>query len=389
MFGLGARKERMNWSFRIAQVAGIEIKVHITFFLILIYGAIQWGGASNPQGALFGVVVMILLFTCVVLHELGHSLVALYYDIPVRQIVLLPLGGVAQLGRLPEQPLQELLIAVAGPMVNVVIALVLIFVTGVGLALNLLDQSVFSQQGEMLQPSLTTLLFVLIAANVSLVFFNLIPAFPMDGGRILRAILAYFIEYSLATRIATFIGQGLSFVLGLLGVLSGNIVLVLVAVFVFFGADQERTETQVRTVLRTLRVGDAYNKHALTLAVGDRASKVTDYILTSYQPDFAVMQGRTLLGVITRDEMLQALTSYDRDPYVTEIMRREVLRVDAGDSLHEVRQALAERPTRVAAVYEGTQFLGLISIEDIAEALIIVAFEQQRVQARRAQPARS
>ncbi|MDW8396763.1 MAG: site-2 protease family protein [Anaerolineae bacterium] len=374
----------MNWSFRIARVRDIDIKIHITFFLILLLGAIQWSGSTpdNPaEGALFGVVLMILLFTCVTLHELGHSIAAQVFGIPVREIVLLPLGGVALISRNPEKPLHELIIALAGPAVNVVIAAVLFVATGATLRATILDGR--GSLGELIsQPSLETLLLWLLAANISLVVFNMIPAFPLDGGRVFRAILAMFIGFPRATRIASAVGQVAAIGLGVFGFISGNFILVLIAVFVFFGAGQENAQALSKTVLRTRRVGDAYNKHALSLQIGDRVSRVVDYLLTSYQPDFAVMQGSRLLGIITREDVMLALSSRPDDCYVTEIMQREFLQVDANKTLDEVRQLMTERGARLAAVFDGPNYLGLISIEDISEAFAVLSFLERQQQLR-------
>ena len=371
----------MGWSFRIAQVKGIDIKVHVTFFLILILGAVQWGGITGTlDGAIFGVVLMILLFTCVTLHELGHSLVALRFDIPVREITLLPLGGVAQITKNPDKPLHELLIAIAGPLVNVVIAAFLFVVLG-----GLGGVSVLNGRGlltSLEQPSPQGLLVWLLAANISLVVFNLIPAFPLDGGRVLRALLAMALGYRRATRIASAIGQIIAFGLGIFGLLEGNFILMLIAVFVFFGAGQENAMAESKTILTTLRVGDAYNRNALTLAVGDRVSKVVDFLLTSYQPDFAVMQGSNLIGIITRSDVLQSLATSTVDLFVTEVMERDMLKVDAAKTLQEVRELMTQQSKRVAAVYNGNAYLGLISAEDISEAFAVLAFQARQREAR-------
>ena len=377
----------MNWSFRFARVAGIDIKIHITFFLILLLGALQWGGRFGAAGAVFGVLLMILLFVCVTLHELGHSLVAQRFGVPTREIVLLPLGGVALLSRSPSKPLHELLIAAAGPLVNVAIAAALLAFTGASRALGVLDGQGLVP-GEAQRLSFDLLMLWLLAANVSLVLFNLIPAFPLDGGRMLRALLAMFMGNQRATRVASVLGQLIAIGLGVFGFVSGNILLGLVAIFIFFGAGQERAEGQASTVLETRRVGDAYNKHALTLAIGDRVSKVAEYILTSYQPDFAVLHGGALTGVVTRDDVLRALATDPQDGYVTGIMRREVVRVDASASLDQAREALSAAGARVAAVYDADSFLGLVSLEDIAEAFAVIAFQQRQQDLRRAgQPA--
>jgi Zn-dependent protease/predicted transcriptional regulator len=369
----------MNWAFRIARVRGIDIKIHISFFLILALGAFQWADSvpgNVLEGALFGVVLMILLFACVTLHELGHSIAAQGFGIPVREIVLLPLGGVALISKNPEKPLHELIIAAAGPLVNVVIAIILFVVTGTTVGFPILDgQGVLPNLNT---PSLQTMLVWLLAANVSLVVFNLIPAFPLDGGRIFRAILAMFMGYPRATRIASTVGQIAAIGLGILGIATGNFILALVAVFIFFGAGQENAQAESKTVLTTLKVGDAYNKHALNLQIGDRVSKVVDYILTSYQPDFAVLQGSNLIGIVTREDVLRTLATDGNDKYVTEIMQREVAKVDAAKSLDEARQSMGEQGQRVAAVYDGAKFLGLVSAEDIGEAFAVLTFVQRQ-----------
>jgi Zn-dependent protease/predicted transcriptional regulator len=372
----------MKWSYTVARVSGIDIKIHATFALILALGAFQWGfpkgldGESSFAGAVFGMGLMLLLFTCVVLHELGHSLVAQRFGLTVREIVLLPIGGVARLEKNPEKPQHELLIALAGPLVNVAIAVLLFFAGGVALNFGLVEaQSLLTADGP---PTLATLWGWLFLANVGLAVFNMIPAFPMDGGRVLRAALAMRLGFSRGTQIATVIGQAVAFAFGLFGVLAGNFLLVIVALFVYMGAGQERAEEQARTVLTTLRVGDAYNKHALVLSPGDHVSKVVDYILTSYQPDFAVVQGKTFLGVVTRDDVLKALATETNDLYVAGIMRREVLTVDARQGLDEVRRLMGEKGERIAAVNDGETFLGLVSVEDIGEALVVSSFVQLR-----------
>jgi Zn-dependent protease len=369
----------MSWSFPIARVAGIDIKVHVTFFLILILGAVQGGAANGVTGALFGVLLMLLLFVCVTLHELGHSLVAQRLGIPVREIILLPLGGLALLSRNPTKAWHELLIAAAGPLVNVVIAAVLLLVTGTAVAAGAIDLQALQLQPASLEPSATSLLLWMIYANVALVLFNLIPAFPLDGGRIFRALLAMGLGFPRATRIASTVGQLIAIALGVYGVTSGNFALALVAVFIFLGAGQENAEGQARTMLTTLRVGDAYNRHALTLGISDRVSKVVSYILTSYQPDFAVMQSGKPIGIVTRDDVLRSLATGGGDAYVTQIMQRDIVRVDASETLDKVRETMAERGVRIAAVYSGETYLGLVSLDDMAEAYAVISFlERQR-----------
>ena len=173
-------------------------------------------------------------------------------------------------------------------------------------------------------------------------------------------------------------------ILGIVGVLSGNFVLVLIAIFIFTGAGQEGNEARARTVLDTMRVRDAYNRHAISLTIGDRMSKVVGHILTSYQPDFAVTQGDRLLGIVNRENVLQALNTESDDLYVTQIMQRDFVRVNADQSLDEVRAIMSEKGARTVAVYDNDQFLGLVSLEDIAEAFTVLSFVQRFEQRRTA-----
>ncbi len=365
----------MTWAYRVARVSGIDIKVHITFLLILLLGGLQWSSGHGAAGFLFGVLLMIALFACVTLHELGHSLVAQAFKIPVREIVLLPIGGVAMLGKLPSKPAQELLIAAAGPAVNVLIAGVLAVIAGP--ALITLDGHGLVE-GALPTPSPGAFLFWLLVANVTLVAFNLIPAFPLDGGRMLRAALAMVTDYGRATRIAATIGQGIAIALGIFGVFSGNFILAIIAVFIFYGAGMESFQATAKNVLTTLRVGDAYNKHALSLVPGDRVGRVVDYILTSYQPDFAVVLGSRLMGVVTRDDVLRVLATRHDDPYVAEIMQREVPKVQASMPLEEVQEHMEHEGARLVAVYSGDRYLGLVSREDLKEAISVLLFVRRQ-----------
>ena len=213
----------MENSFPLFRVRGIGIRVHVTFPLILIWGAIQFGWlqAGGLSGAVFGVIVFLLLFGIVILHELGHSFAAQYYGVPVRQIVLLPIGGVAQLERMPEAPGQEFVIAIAGPLVNFVLALIL-YVAGLAIGHSFGSLSLGAMFDNMSRYSLAALYNYIFVTNLFLGIFNLIPAFPMDGGRVLRALLATQMNYVTATRIAVVIGQNLALLFGLWGFLGGG-----------------------------------------------------------------------------------------------------------------------------------------------------------------------
>ena len=215
----------MKW--KLGNAAGIGVYVHWSFWLLPAWILLSSGGGLS--GALSTVLFVFAIFGCVVLHELGHALMARHFHIGTRDITLYPIGGVASLERIPRRPSQELAIALAGPAVNVVIAaalFVLLLVVGVG------------TQGLVFTFAGGSFLVNLLLVNVALVVFNMLPAFPMDGGRVLRALLAMRLPYLRATEIAVRVGQGVAIVLGLVGLFTGGTI-VFVALFVFLAAQAD------------------------------------------------------------------------------------------------------------------------------------------------------
>ncbi|MGK3964817.1 site-2 protease family protein [Sorangium sp. So ce118] len=359
----------MKWSFKVARVAGIDVNVHATFGLIVAVGALQWSGRHGAQGALFGAALMLALFACVALHELGHSLVARRFGLTVREILLLPIGGVAMLVGRPERPLHELLIALAGPAVNVALAAVLLLVNGV---LGFLPG--LTELGAASGPSLQTALLWLLGANMALAVFNMIPALPLDGGRVLRAGLSMAVGQARATSAAAAIGQVIAVALFAFALFSGHLVLAFISVIVFLGASQERAAERARSILGDVPVGRAYNRRAIALSPCDRVNDAAEHILTTYQTDFAVMLQGEPIGVLTRADVIRALAEGAGSAYVAGLMRRDVVRASADRSLDEVARLMSEKSTPVVAVYDGERYLGLISHEDVAEALTLLQF---------------
>jgi stage IV sporulation protein FB len=350
-------------------VRGIEIKMHVTFPLILVLAAVQFGflstGGFSLSGAAFGVVVTLLLFICVVIHELAHSLVAVHMGFPVRDIVLLPLGGVAQMERMPEGPTQEFLIAIAGPLSNVVIAVGLI-VVGLLLPVNLVRNS----WGLLTNPThlgWQDTLPYLIVTNFLLAVFNLIPAFPMDGGRVLRALLATVMPHARATALAVRVGQGLAWFMGLAGLLTSNFLWILIAIFVYSGAAQEGQMVHVRDVLRGLRVRQAFSRRALALSPDDPVSRAADLTLESFQADFPVCDGERLVGLLTHTDVIRALKQRQPETPVRAVMRTEFPTVGLDDELFQVHRLVAEAGLDALPVMDGEQFLGLLTRHDVNE----------------------
>src|SRR4051812_6962483 len=271
----------MGWSIRVARVAGTEVKIHVTFLLLLAWIWFMHYREGGTQAAWQGVLFVVLLFACVVLHEFGHAFAARLYGIHTPDITLLPIGGVARLQRMPDKPGQELVVALAGPAVNVVIAAVLFASRG---------PTASPDEVAHLENPHNDLLGTLAWVNVSLVVFNLIPAFPMDGGRVLRALLAMRLSYARATQVAANIGQFMAFGLGFVGLTNPNMrMLVLIAVFVFFGAQSESAHAQLKSVFAGLRVHAGMVTQFRTLPLGADLNGAVEALLRTSQHDFPVV----------------------------------------------------------------------------------------------------
>lgn len=372
-----------DWSFRIARIARIEVKLHFTFGLVLVLGAWQWGRVYGLRGAGFGVLLMVLLFVCVTLHELAHSLVARSFQLPADEIVLYPFGGAASVEGDAPKPIQELLVAIAGPAVNVMIVAVLLLITSAKLEWMRWTTGDTITRAALSRPSTTTLLVWLMSTNAMMAVFNMLPALPMDGGRVLRAALSSRLGARTATRIAAGIGQVLSLGMGIFSLTTDNYGLALTALVIFLGATGEQKDPVRRSVLSTLHVGDVFNRNAITLVPQDPVTRVIDHILTSYQPDFAVLEGGKLVGVVTRKQVLDALAGREKADVVSTIMDRSIPHVDARTPLDELHEKMMRDSTPVVAVYSGDrgQYLGLVSLDDLAEAKLVAGYVQRQNEA--------
>ncbi len=371
----------MNWSIPLLRVRGIEIKVHVTFVLILVWAAYYWGieTGAGVQGALFGVVATLLLFVCVTLHELGHAFQALKYGIAVEDITLLPIGGVARL-QVPDNARQELAIAVAGPAVNIAIAAVLIAIGALTGTTVVEDPSAVST--AMGRANWGALLPYLTVANIGLVLFNAIPAFPLDGGRVLRALLALRLDYARATAIAVAIGQGLALLLGLAGFLGGNYVLIVIAIFIWFGASQEGEQVALRRMLGGATVGQAMIRRPQVLATTDPLGHAVELTLSTAQADFPVVDaGGRVVGLLTLDDLLRGLRDQP-EATVSEAMRREFPVARPEESVAAAQGQLAEGRVRALPVVQSDgRLAGLLTAADIGEAMRLLTARPQVVAA--------
>ncbi|KAA3644165.1 MAG: site-2 protease family protein [Chloroflexi bacterium] len=361
----------MSWSIRLFKVKGIDVQVHLTFLLILVWAAFRWSGTTGAgwTGALFGVVATLLLFASVTLHEIGHSLLALKFNVPVKDITLLPVGGLARIEKMPEKPSEEFRIAIAGPLVNFAIALSLI---GLGVVLDLRAViSISDLYQAMGQVSWSGMLAYLTMANVALGIFNLIPAYPMDGGRVLRALLASLLGYVNATRIAVRIGQALAFAVGLWGFMSGSYSLILIAIFVWIGAGQEGRQVEAKEVLDDMTVRQVMTLSPHTLRPQDRLSNAVELILSTMQSDFPVVDqdGLRVLGMLTEEDLLKGLKSYGASSLVSDSMRNVYSSAGPDEPLFGVQEQMGAKRVKSFPILDGEdQLLGLLTSQDINEA---------------------
>ena len=366
----------MSWSIKLFSVWGINVRVHLTFVLILAWAAFAWSDSPGAgiSGAIFGIVAMLLLFGCITLHELGHSFLALRYGLRVRDIVLLPIGGVSQIEEMPNKPGQELAIAIVGPAISVAIAIVLF---GISLLAGVQSSlASFDLSGSLVSLGWQGMLAYLAVANLILGVFNLIPAFPMDGGRALRALLAMRLDYRRATGVAVAVGQGLAMIAGLFGFINGNLILVLVAIFVWIGASQEVGMADVQDVLSGVRVGEVMTRQPLALVSSDTISRAVDLTLSTSQGDFPVLDGvdGRVIGLLTRDDLLRGLRSQGAATPVVDVMHTSFSVAGPNDPLLLTQRRMGADNVQVVPVVDGQKSLvGLLTATDIGEAFAVLS----------------
>jgi stage IV sporulation protein FB len=353
----------MGWSITIGTIAGTKIRLHITFllFLVWIFFASYWSGGSTA--AWQSLAFMLLLFACVVAHEFGHIFMARRFGVTTPTVTLLPIGGVAQLERIPEKPWEEFLVAVAGPAVNVVIAIALVW---------LFDTSLDGRHLAAMENPTVSIVDRLAVANVFLVIFNMIPAFPMDGGRVLRAALASRLGYTRATEIAATIGQWVAFGLGFLG-LFGNPLLIFIAIFVYLAAASEAQLVAVRAMSRGVPIGAAMITQFATLVPDAPIDEAIETLLRTTQNEFPVIDGAGRpVGVLGRNEMIRALKQRGPDARVADAMTTPVPTIGHRACLEEAFRILQEKSAPAVGVIDGSgRLTGMVTAETVGEMLMV------------------
>ncbi len=360
----------MKWSWKLGKFAGIDVYAHATFIFLLVWIALMhWMGGHSADTMLSGIVFMLALFGSVLLHEFGYALTAKAYGIATREITLLPFGGGSRMERMPEKPRQELAVALAGPGVNVLIAGVLfvyLLVTNAWVPFETLTLT----HGSLTERTLL--------ANISLLFFNLLPAFPMDGGRALRAFLAFWMSYGQATRVAAGVGQLFAVIFGFIGLLVSPL-LVLIAIFVWFGASQEAAATLMKVSFAGIPVSKAMLTDFHALREDDSLSRAVDLILAGSQHDFPVLDGNRVTGLLTRTDLIGALSRHGPSCRVGEAMRRDYRTIDSSEPLDAVFMRIGQTQDYTVPVTQAGRLVGLLTSENVAEFFMLhTALEQSR-----------
>ncbi|HEY2800958.1 MAG TPA: site-2 protease family protein [Chthoniobacterales bacterium] len=353
----------MRWSFSIGRIAGIDLKVHGTFFLLLAWIGFIYYREGGTAAAIDGLIFILLIFLCVVLHEFGHALAARRYGIKTRDITLLPIGGLARLERMPDNPREEVVVALAGPAVNIIIAAALSIVIG-------LTSGVPSP--EMMEHTGVPLALRLFTVNIWLVLFNMIPAFPMDGGRVFRALLAMRMNYARATQVAAKTGQGIAFIFFIIG-LWWNPLLLLIAVFVYFGAGSELAVAEMRSLSKDLRVSAAMVTQFQSLPPDATLHEAVEALLSTSQHEFPITDNEGKIhGILTRDDMIAALRKSGANTPVTEVMRTQIPAVTESMLFEKAFAVMQECRCPALPVLDSTsRLVGLFTPENVGEMIMV------------------
>ncbi len=353
-----------SYSLHIGNPFGIRVSIHWTFLLLIAWVvAIGLMRELTLQQILVHILFVISVFVCIVLHELGHSLTALKFGGKVRGITLLPIGGMANMTKMPETPREDFIVSAAGPLVNVVIAVIIwlvVSITGTVDFKNIDYETI----------TLNNFFVLLIAVNLFIVAFNLIPAFPMDGGRIFRSALSNKMSRVEATRVAKDIGQFFAIAFIIVG-LFVNPFLVIIGIFIFMGAKAEYEMIKYQNALHNYTVADIIISDYSVIEMDDRLEKATDSLLHSSDNGFIVKSGSDYKGVLTKDNLIAGLTKYGKEGKVKDAMNRDIKPVSPDTPLLKVFQEMKQKRSLIVPVVSNGNLKGMLDLEKIHEFILI------------------
>lgn len=360
--------KKSRWNLYLGNVSGISLYLHWTFFILLTWIFFSYyNKAHRWEDGLVALLFILALFTCVALHELGHALMAKRFGCLTRNITLLPIGGIAQMEKIPEKPREEFLMAIAGPWVNVVIAAILYLILATTSGIPSLTQ--------MEDLTRSNFLYNLFLANIILVLFNLIPAFPMDGGRVLRALLSMRLGRVRATTVATSIGQLLAIGFIFVGVFF-NFFLVVIGLVIFLGARAEAEFEIVKAGLQNYKVKDILMHKFTVLHPADTLNSVVRLMLDGQEKEFVVAENGEVTGILTRKELIKGLAESGGHSTVSAFMRKDMLLLAPEMNLQEAFLQMSLKEQKVCPVLQNGQLAGILDTENISEFLLVREFKK-------------
>ena len=345
--------------------------MHWTFLILIGWIFLMHFRMGNSlQDGLLGVAFILTIFGCVILHELGHALTARRFNIGTKRITILPIGGLASIERMPEKPGQELWVAIMGPVVNVAIALVLYILLSATNSVPTQQELVEMQENQDALIGSGYFLFNLMIVNIALVVFNLIPAFPMDGGRVLRALLSYRMDRAKATNVAARVGQFLAIIFVFAGFYT-NFWLVFIGIFIFLGAGGEASYEATKSMLSDYKIKDVLMTNYTLLSPQDTLDQAVKALLDGQEKEFLVGEEETIVGVLTRDSIIKGLTELGRGASVSKVMRQDFINLHPDMELQEVYHQMLTNGCTVGPVYEGNRLVGIVDRENINELVLV------------------
>lgn len=364
----------MKGLFKIGTIAGIGIFIHWTFTLLIAFIIfINYKNGQNSVQIAWSVLFLLCIFITVLLHELGHALTAKRYNIKTKDITLLPIGGIARLERLPENPLEELVVAIAGPFVNFMLA----FITQFFITIPQDSEELLVLLSSGINANNFFLNFYIV--NLTLAVFNLIPAFPMDGGRVLRALLAFRMNRNTATQIAARIGQLIALCFILIGIFS-NPILILIGLFVLFSAQVETESVEFKNLLKGYTVRDVVMKEYQTIEADDTIKKAIVILLESEHRKFLVTQNDKLVGTLNKNQIIKALSEKGEEEFIYNVMDRSLAYIDINTQLEKVIERLYEKKASVLIVNENDQLAGILDADNLSEFILINSIKAKQSQ---------